>query len=421
MIHPETIRADFPVFAHHPSLVYLDSAATSLKPRVVIDKEREYLEEYPANISRGLYELSNRATREYEETRKAVAEWIGALRTEVVFTKGTTEALNLLSYTLESILAKGDSIVVTGMDHHANFLPWQALALRTGAQFRVIPVSESGEISEEALQSHVDKTTKIFAFPFVSNVLGSISPVAKIATAVRALAPEARIILDAAQAAPHMPLDTTTLGVDFLALSAHKCFGPTGVGVLWGKEDILQSLSPFQYGGDMVESARIEGSLFKETPYRFEAGTPNISGVIAFHAAIDSMRSLDMEEIRKYEHALTKYAVETLQDNIPHIRILGPHQQENRSGIISFVLHDIHPHDLAESLAAEDVCIRAGAHCAHPLHALLNIPASARISLSVYNTQSDIDRAIESIQKAQHAYRSPHESTPFISSRLTKD
>ncbi len=399
MIHPETIRADFPVFTHHPSLIYLDSAATSLKPRVVIEKEREYLEEYPANISRGLYKLSERATREYEETRDTVAKWIGAKREEIVFTKGTTEAINLLSYTLGNTLTKEDSIVVTNMDHHANFLPWQALALRTGAQFKVMPVSESGDISQETLKSFVDKDTKIFAFPLISNVLGSFTPVNAIANTVRALAPEARIILDAAQVASHMTLDIDMLGVDFLAFSAHKCFGPTGVGILWGKYALLDSLPPFQYGGDMVENAHIEGSTFKKSPYRFEAGTPNISGIIAFRAAIEYMQSIGIEAIQEHEHALARYAVETLRQHFPDIRILGLHDQEMQRSLISFSLPGIHPHDLAEALARENICIRAGAHCAHPLHSALNIPASARMSFSIYNSKEDVNRAIEVMEE----------------------
>lgn len=404
MIHPETIRTDFPVFTHHPTLSYLDSAATSLKPRMVIEKEREYLEEYPANISRGLYELSERATLEYEETRTVVAKWIGAERNEIVFTEGTTEAINLLSYAIENTLSEKDSVVITSMDHHANFLPWQALALRTGAQFRVMPVSESGDISKETLESFIDKDTKIFAFPFISNVLGSITPVRAIVNTVRALAPEACIVLDAAQAASHMSLDVEMLGVDFLAFSAHKCFGPTGVGILWGKYELLDSLPPFQYGGNMVENANIKSSIFKKPPYRFEAGTPNISGVIAFRAAIEYMQSLSMESIQTHEQSLTQYAVETIQEHFPNIRILGPYNQETRSSLISFSLPDIHPHDLAEALARENICIRAGAHCAHPIHRALNIPASARMSFSIYNSKEDIDRAVECMRRERDIF-----------------
>lgn len=407
MIHPETIRKDFPVFTNQSDLIYLDSAATSLKPWVVIEKEREYLEEYPANISRGLYGLSNRATQEYEATRDAVAQWIGAERKEIVFTKGTTESINLLAATLGNTISRNSSIVVTGMDHHANFLPWQALAQRTGASFRVVPVSQLGEIDMATLSSYIDTATKIFAFPHISNVLGSISPVKELADAVHALAPEAKIVLDAAQAAPHMALDARTLGVDFLAFSAHKCFGPTGVGILWGKYSLLNALPPFQYGGDMVENARIESSTFKEAPHRFEAGTPNISGVIAFRAAIEYMQSLDREEVRKHEHVLTEYALHTLRSTFPDIRILGPDENMERGSLISFSLPDIHPHDLAESLATENICIRAGAHCAHPIHSMLGIPATARMSFSIYNSKEDIDRAIVGIEKAQHFYRHP--------------
>ncbi len=404
MLNPKKIREDFPVFTHHPDLVYLDSAATALKPRSVIEKEREYLEEYPANISRGLYALSVRATDEYEKTRDAVAEWIGASREEIIFTKGTTESLNLLSYTLEEKISKGDTVVTTAMDHHANFLPWQALAKRARAEFRVVPISERGEIDTNALASLIDEHTKIFAFPYISNVLGTIVPVQIIAKKVRELAPQAKIILDAAQAAPHMPLDVNALGVDFLAFSAHKCFGPTGVGVLWGKYEFLEALPPFQYGGDMVESAKMEGSTFKNPPHRFEAGTPNISGVIAFRAAIEYMRSLGMENIQKYETSLTQYAAQKLRENFPDIRILGSEEKEKRGSLVSFTLPGIHSHDLAESLARENICLRAGTHCAHPLHSALDIPATARMSFSVYNSEEDINRAIEVIKKARQLY-----------------
>ena len=404
MIHPETIRSDFPVFGHHPALAYLDSAATSLKPRVVIEKELEYLEKYPANISRGLYWLSERATQEYEETRAAVARWIGAEKNEIVFTRGTTESINLLSYALGNTLSGKDSVVVTGMDHHANFLPWQALASRTGAQFKIIPVSSSGEIDQETLKSFIDRDTKIFAFPFISNVLGAIAPVRDIVDAVRTLAPEARIILDAAQAASYMTIDVKALDVDFLAFSAHKCFGPTGVGVLWGKYSLLDSLPPFQYGGDMVENAGIDSSTFKRPPYRFEAGTPNISGVIAFRAAVEYMQSIGMETIQAHEQSLTRYALETFRRRFPDSRILGPDNREMRGSLVSFSLPGIHPHDLSETLAQENICIRAGAHCAHPLHASLGIPASARMSFSIYTSEEDIDRAMDCMRKARDIF-----------------
>lgn len=407
MIDSQKIRTDFPVFAHHPDLVYLDSAATSLKPRVVIEKEIEYLEKYPANISRGFYPLSVRATEEYEKTRDAVAHFINASRDDIIFTKGTTESLNLLSYTLEKTLSKEHSLVATAMDHHANFLPWQALAERSGATFRVIPVSESGEFDMSALESFIDEYTKIFAFPYISNVVGAITPVRDIVEKVRALAPHAIIILDAAQAAPHLPIDVATLGVDFLAFSAHKCLGPTGVGILWGKRDILETLPPFQYGGEMVESAKIENSTFKKPPHRFEAGTPNISGVIALRAAIEYLQAIGMEAIRAHETSLVEYAIQKLRESFPDIRILGPSDQEKRGNLLSFTLPGIHPHDLAESLGAENICLRAGTHCAHPLHSSLGIPATARMSFSVYNTEADIDRAIEEIRKAKTIFNSP--------------
>lgn len=402
MLDPKKIRDDFPVFSHHSNLIYLDSAATSLKPRSVIEKEREYMEEYPANIARGLYAISERATEEYEKTRESVAHFIGARKEEIIFTKGATESLNLLSYSLQEHISKENNIVVTAMDHHANFLPWQALAKRIGAEFRVIPISENGKIDMHTLDSFIDKKTKVFAFPYISNVLGSIAPVQNIAEKVRLLSPNANIILDATQAAPHMTIDKKILGVDFLTFSAHKCFGPTGVGVLWGKYEILETLPPFQYGGEMVESARIENSVFKKPPHRFEAGTPNISGVIAFRSAIEYIQSMGMENIRSHEELLIDYTLTQLQEKFHDIRIFG--SKEKHGSIISFVFPDIHPHDLAETLAQENICVRAGTHCAHPIHATLGINATARISFSIYNSKEDIDHAIESIKKARKLY-----------------
>ena len=404
MIHPATIRSDFPIFRHHPELIYLDSAATTLKPTMVIETERAYLEKYSANISRGLYDLSTRATEAYEKTRDAVTHWISAQREEIIFTSGTTASINLLSYTLQQSIAPHQNIVVTEADHHANFLPWQALAERVGAEFRVIPVSESGEIHVETLEKFLDKNTAVFAFPHISNVLGSVAPVRSIAEQTRILAPHARIVLDAAQSVSHMSLNVNKLGVDFIAFSAHKCFGPTGVGILWGKIDILNTLPPFLYGGDMVESATQNASTFKKPPYRFEAGTPNISGVIAFRAAIEYIEAIGMENIREHETHLTQYADTELRKHFPNIRILGPEKPSERGSLISFILPDIHAHDIAEVLAKENICVRAGAHCAHPLHVTLGIPASLRISWSIYNTQEDIDHAIAGIQKAQKIF-----------------
>ena len=405
MMKSETIKKDFPVFAHHPDLVYLDSAATALKPRTVIEQEREYLEEYPANISRGLYTLSERATFEYERSREAVALWIGALKEEIIFTKGTTESLNLLAYSLERSTTKDDEILVTTMDHHANFLPWQALAERAGATFRALPVSRSGEIDLETLETSVSARTKIFAFPWISNVSGTISPVQDIVSVVRKRSPEVIIILDAAQAAAHLPIDVSTLGVDFLAFSAHKCFGPTGVGVLWGRFALLEALPPFLYGGDMVESASVEKSFFKRPPQLFEAGTPNISGVIAFRAAIEYIEHLGKESIRAHESHLVEVAREKLRTEIEGVELLGSSHPTKHSNLVSFTIPGLHAHDAAEWLANKNICVRAGAHCAHPFHTSLGIPATIRFSFSIYNDESDINRTLVSLKEAIEYYR----------------
>jgi len=290
------------------------------------------------------------------------------------------------------------------MDHHANFLPWQALALRTGAHFRIVPVTEDGSLDENAFASIIDHRTKIFAFPHISNVLATVNDAPSLTQKVRALAPHALIILDAAQSAPNRTLDVTQLGVDFVAFSAHKCFGPTGVGILWGKYDLLDTLPPFLFGGDMVERAGEHESLFKHPPYRFEAGTSNISGIIAFRSAIDYIKDLGMDEIQAHEQRLSTYAIEKLRAHFPDIHILGSDDTQHRGGIISFILPGIHPHDLAEFLGSKDMCIRAGLHCAHPLHTSLQLSASARMSFSIYTSTQDIDRTIEAMHEAHKRY-----------------
>jgi cysteine desulfurase/selenocysteine lyase len=447
MFNSKDIKRHFPIFAKHPDLVYLDSAATTLKPASVIAKEREYYEEYGANVARGLYPLSERATFEYEKTREMVAEFIHAPRTEeMIFTKGTTEAINLVASCVETqnlaSLQSDAEILVPISEHHSNFLPWQALAARTGATFKTLPLTAEGQIDIETLDQYVTAHTKVFAFAYISNVLGNINPVREIIARVKAINPETLVLVDAAQAAAHLPIDVQDLGCDFLAFSSHKMFGPTGVGVLWGRYDVLEAMPPYQYGGEMVLDAGVEQSTFKLPPHKFEAGTPNIAGVIALQEAITFIQSLGWENMRQHEVEVLDYALEQLTVTFgDDITIIGSKHPQQKSGVISFVLDSdplpfspskvrgrgIHPHDIAQLLGERSICIRAGQHCAHPLHAALAtsapksftsgqaIPkihqlansgyATARLSVSVYTTREDINQFVDEMRKIQTLFQ----------------
>lgn len=403
---PTTIKKDFPIFSHHPDLVYLDSAATTLKPAAVIAKSIEYYEQYSANIARGLYQLSEKATAEYEKTREMTARFINAAKSEeIIFTRGTTESINLLSYSLESRIQEGDEILVTVAEHHSNFLPWQALAKRINATFNILDINSEGQINLDSLETFITPKTKIFAFNFVSNVLGTINPVAEIIAKAKEINPNIITVIDAAQAIAHLPINVQELGCDFLAFSSHKMFGPTGVGALYGKLDLLEAMDPFQYGGEMVLEARKENSIFKKSPHKFEAGTPDIAGVIAFQEAINYIQHLGYANIRTHELALLNYAFEKLAENFSDsITVFGTKDISKRSGAIAFSLSGIHPHDIAQFLSEDQICIRAGQHCTAPLHDTLNLPATARLSVSVYNSKEDIDTFIESLKKIKTVF-----------------
>ena len=401
------IRQDFPIFKNQPDLTYLDSAATTLKPAAVIAKSVEYYEQYSANIARGLYALSEKATTEYEKTREMTARFINAVKEEVIFTRGTTESINLLSYSLESCIHEGDEILITVAEHHSNALPWQALAQRKKAALKVLEIDENGRLKIDDLQKLITPRTKIFAFGFVSNVLGAINPVVDIIKEAKRFNPDILTVVDAAQAAAHLSIDVKTLGCDFLAFSAHKCFGPTGVGVLYGKFDLLNDMPPFQYGGEMVLEAHIdvEASMFKAAPHKFEAGTPDIAGVIAFQKALEYIQSIGFENIREHELDILGYALTKLKKTFgDSITIFGTEDVSQRSGVIAFSLEGIHPHDIAQMLGEKNICIRAGQHCTAPLHDMLKLPATARLSVSVYTTREDIDRLIAELRNIRNTF-----------------
>ncbi|MBU0983548.1 MAG: cysteine desulfurase [candidate division Zixibacteria bacterium] len=396
----ETIRADFPILNErvngHP-LVYLDSAASSQKPRSVINALLEYYRRDNANIHRGLHTLAERATGAYEHTRTHIAKFINADEPEeIVLTRGTTEAINLLAYTWgEQNIGEGDEIVVTEMEHHANFVPWYQLAQRKGAIIRRIPITVCGHLDLSDIDTIINSRTKLVTVVHMSNVLGTINPIAEIAA--KAKKHGAIVVSDGAQAAPAMPIDVKDLGVDFYAFSSHKMLGPTGVGVLYGKRHLLEAMPPFNFGGEMIQEVRFDKVTWAELPHKFEAGTPNIADVVAFDAALHYLEDLGMENIHRYERDLTAYAIERLSE-LPGLEIQGPRETEQRGAAVSFTDPDIHPHDISTFLDSHGIAIRAGHHCAQPLMRVLGKVATARASFYVYNDRSEVDTLVEALK-----------------------
>ena len=404
------VKKDFPIFNAHPELVYLDSGATSLKPQPVIDAIVAYYSTYSANIHRGLYNISEKASAEYEDTRSVVARFINAPSpNEIIFTSGTTESINLLTSTIGgSSVGEGDEVVTTGMEHHANFVPWQQLAFNTGADFKVIDINENHELGIMKEDGHIDltniitKKTKIFAITLVSNTLGTINPVKEIIAAVKEINPSVITVVDAAQAAPHLSIDVQDLGCDFLAFSAHKMLGPTGVGILWGRSDALASMPPYQLGGDMIKEVSLEKTTYAKAPHKFEAGTPHIAGVIGLKAAITYLQQIGLDTIAKHEHALASYATYKLKQEFGDgICILGPADIGQRAGIVTFTFGTIHAHDIAQLLDEQNIAVRAGHRCAMPLHTRLNISASTRASFYIYNTEEDVEKLVRGLEKVK--------------------
>jgi cysteine desulfurase/selenocysteine lyase len=397
------VRADFPLLAANPGLHYLDSAATSQKPVQVLDAMREFYETANANPHRGAYELSVRATEAYHGARARIAAFLGAADAEcLIFTRGTTESLNLIagSWGLDNI-EQGDEIVVTAMEHHANFVPWQVLASRRGATFRVCELTADGRNDLDCLGGLLNHRTKVLAFNHVSNALGTINPVEDIVRLARERC-DAILVCDGAQSAPHFRVSFDSLGVDFYAFSGHKMLGPLGMGGLLGKRELLERMSPYQTGGDMIEFVYDDRTTWNVLPHKFEAGTPNAAAAVGLAAAVDYLEGIGMDRVIAHERSLIASAERRLSA-IEGIRIYGPPAVE-RSGVVSFTLSDVHPHDLATILDGEGVCIRAGHHCAQPLMRRLDVPGTARASFYVYNDESDIDALIEGIGKARELF-----------------
>ena len=395
----DSIRKDFPIFEtkmRGKPLTYLDSAASAQKPRAVLDAMYEFYGAQYANIHRGVYQLSADATRQYEAVRGKVARFIGAPdEREVIFVRNATEAINLVARTWgDEQVGRGDEIVITTMEHHANIVPWQMLAERRGAVLRVAAIGDDGVLDVDHLVSLLGPRTKLLAFTEVSNALGTINPVSRLTEIARERG--ITTLVDGAQAAPHRAVDVSALGCDFYAFSGHKVFGPSGAGVLWGRLPLLEAMPPFLGGGDMIESVSFEGTTYAPVPQKFEAGTPDIASVIGFGAAVDYLEGIGMDEIAAYEQSLLVYASERLEE-IPGLRIIGP--AKDKAAVISFVLDDAHPHDIGTILDGEGVAIRTGHHCAQPLMKRLGVPATARASLAFYNTRQDVDVLIAALRR----------------------
>jgi cysteine desulfurase/selenocysteine lyase len=394
------IRADFPILERevdgHP-LVYLDSANTSQKPRVVVETIEDHYLSHNANVARAMHTLGAEATAAFEGGRQAVAGFIGAPSSdEVIFTKNASEALNLCAHTLGAALRPGDEIVISVMEHHSNIVPWQLLAERTGAVLRWFDVTEEGRLDLEAAAASglLNERTRIVSLAYVSNVLGTVNPITQVAAAAHAVG--ATVVVDASQAVPQFGIDVGTLGADLVAFTGHKMLGPTGVGVLWGRYEILAELPPFLGGGEMIEIVRMTGSTFAQPPHRFEAGTPPIAQVAGLAAAVHYLDAIGMETVAAHEAEITAYALKGLA-TIPGLRVLGPAEPVDRGGAISFTLPEVHPHDIAQMLDSRGIAVRGGHHCARPLHDRFGVQSSARASFYLYTTRSEIDALVDGL------------------------
>lgn len=416
------IKRDFPILERtvreNRPLVYLDSGATSQKPRAVLDAERSFYERHNAAAHRGAHQLAEEATLEYEEARRTIAAFVGADADELVFTKNATESINLLAYAFTNASAKAahgkwqgnpafvldasKNIVVTEMEHHANLVPWQELADKTGAQLRWIGVSDDGRLNLTDLGTVIDSNTSIVTFTHQSNLLGTINPVETVAAAAKSVG--AFVFLDACQSVPHMPVSVRALGVDAIAWSGHKMLGPTGIGCLWATPELLDDMPPFLTGGSMIETVRMERSTFARAPQKFEAGVPNIAQAVGLGAAVRYLESVGMDRIYAHEHALTEKALATLGD-LPGVRIIGPVEAHDRGSAVSFVVDDLHPHDVGQVLDARGVAVRVGHHCAWPLCRRFGVPATTRATFYLYNTLEDVDALANGIVAAQEFFK----------------
>jgi cysteine desulfurase/selenocysteine lyase len=400
-----TIKKDFPILdqqVHGRRLVYLDSASSSQKPATVIDAMSAYYETTHANVHRGVYAIAEEATRLFEAGRAALARFIGAATGEVVFTKNVTEAINLVAYSWgRANLGTGDVVVLTEMEHHANLVPWLALKAERGIELRYLPLTDDGHLE----LSHLDATldgAKLLGVSAMSNVLGTINPIRQLADAAHAAG--ALILVDGAQQAPHLPTDVKALGADFFGCTGHKMLGPTGIGALWARGELLESMPPFLGGGEMIRDVRLDGFTTNDVPWKFEAGTPPIAEAVGLTAAVEYLNGLGMPAVREHERSLTEYALGALSRRYPDLIIHGPPDASDRGGVISFNYKDVHPHDLSQVLDEAGVCVRAGHHCAKPLMRRLGVGATARASFSVYNDEADVDALVDALATADRLF-----------------
>lgn len=400
----DKVRADFPILnrqVHGRPLVYLDNAATTQKPQAVIDALIKYYTEQNANIHRGVHQLSQIATDAHDAARRTVQRFLNAEEpAEIIFTRGATESINLVAQTYgRAHVSAGHEIVITAMEHHSNIVPWQILCEEKGARLRVAPIDDAGDVLLEEFESLLNAKTKLVAIAHISNALGTINPVGHmVEMAHRRGVP---VLVDGAQAVPHLPVDVQALGCDFYVFSGHKIYGPTGIGVLYGKRALLEAMPPYQGGGDMIRSVTFEKTLYNQLPYKFEAGTPDIAGAIGLGAALEYLGGIGLENAMAHEHALLEYGTSALQA-IPGLRLIGTAKE--KAGVLSFVMEHIHPHDIGTILDQQGIAIRTGHHCAQPLMRRFGIPATARASLAVYNTKSDLDALVAGIHKLREVF-----------------
>ena len=402
MLSPHTLRADFPLLLHHgEQLVYLDNAATTQKPQQVIEALEQYYTRYNANIHRSVFTIAQEATQAYEAARTEVQQFLGAERKEeIVFVRGGTEGINLVAERfLAPRLKSGDNVVISAMEHHANLVPWQALCKRMGATLRVIPMNHQGKLELNTLPHLLNQRTRMLALVHTSNSLGTVNPIEEIIP--QAQERDIPVLIDGAQSAAHQPINVETLGCDFFVCSGHKLMGPTGIGVLYGKAEHLETMEPYQYGGEMIRSVSFEQTVYNHIPHKFEAGTPHIAGAIGLGAAIQYLRSIGMEQIHAYTQELLEYATNQLS-GIEDLTIIG--NAPDKAGIISFTLGDIHPHDIGTILNEEGIAIRAGHHCTQPTMEYFGIPGTARASFTFYNTREEIDRLATALRQVQQMF-----------------
>jgi len=400
----EAVRAQFPILTervYDKPLVYLDNAATSQKPLRVIEALDEYYRHYNANIHRGIHYLAERGTEAFENARHKLAEFVGAEHThEIIYTRGTTESINLVAQSYaRTTLKPDDEVLITHMEHHSNIVPWQIVCEQTGAVLKVVPINDRGELDLSNLEDLLTERTKIVALNHISNALGTINPVKRITEAAHKVG--AVVLVDGAQAAPHVKIDVKDLGCDFYALSGHKMFGPTGIGILWGREQLLEHMPPYQGGGDMIHEVTFEKTVYNELPHKFEAGTPHIAGGIGLGAAVEFMDSLDYAAMEAHEHNLTTYATEQLTA-VDGLNIIGT--AADKVGVFSFTLDGVHPYDMAPVLDRQGIAVRTGHHCAQPVMDRFGVPATVRASIALYNTRAEIDALVAGLKKVQKMF-----------------